>query len=88
MRIYWKKEFDSYADSSGIKHLRRITCPKCGAFWVRQYFANINDIAFAQLFIYCPDCGHKNIETEQDIKDREKALEGFRAYWAHYNEEC
>lgn len=81
MRSYWK---EIYKDGSfGLE------CPECKSQYlddIFKYCVSFNDMK--ALLFYCPACGHKNIETEQEVKDREKALEGFRAYWAHYNEEC
>ena len=87
MKIYWKKEFYNYADTHGVKHLQRITCPNCGAFWERDMFVCLSDIAFAGLFTYCPDCGKKNIETNAEILARARAEAGFKEYWTRFNEE-
>ena len=81
MRSYWKEFLND--DSFGIE------CPACKSEYTSDIFTycnSFNDIK--ALLFYCPACGHKNIELEAEIKDREKAKKMFSEYWAHYNEEC
>ena len=81
MRSYWKDIYE--LGSFGLE------CPKCKTKYLDEMFTNCNSFNdMKALLFYCPACGHKNIETEQDIKDREKAKKMFSEYWAHYNEEC
>lgn len=81
MRYYWNE--------IEIKGHSGIECPSCKGFWIRDFFSKNPDITeLKNYFRYCPDCGKQLLETEKEVKDREKARKMFSEYWAHYNEEC
>lgn len=81
MRSYWK-EFEN-------DYFYGIECPECKSQYTDDLFQGITTFdEMKALLFYCPACGHKNLETELEIKDREKARKMFSEYWAHYNEEC
>ena len=81
MRSYWKEFSNEY--------FYGLECPECKTQFTDDLFANCTSFEdMKSRLFHCPACGHKNIETEQEIKDREKARQMFSEYWAHYNEEC
>lgn len=81
MKSYWKEFSNDY--------FYGLECPKCKSQYTDDLFQDITsfDDMKAMLF-YCPACGNKNIETEQEIKNKENASKMFSEYWNRFNEEC